>query len=89
MSYLTVWLSLVIYAHTCMHAGVADLQVFVRPSAGVRSKGADGCQYLAGGSSLTLLLDNCQGVWALAIGVGHGGVWAGGLVQAAKESRDN
>ena len=89
MSYLTVWLSLVIYAHTCMHAGVADLQVFVRPKAGVPSKGAGGCQHLAGGSSLTLLLDNCQGVWALAIGVGHGGVWAGGLVQAAKESRDN
>ena len=76
------------YVHTSIKAGVADLQVFVCPTAGVPSKGAACCSHLTGGGSLTLLLDNCQGGWAPAVGVGHGAVWAGGPVQAAVVSRD-
>ena len=77
------------HVRTSINAGVGDLQVFVRPTAGVPSKGAACCRHLAGRSSLTLLLDNCQGVWAPAVGVGHGTVCAGGPVQAAKVSRDH
>ena len=67
---------------------VGDLQILVRPVAGI-TEDAVGSRHAAGGTSLTPRLDYIQGVGASAVGVGHISVLAVGPAQSPVVGGEN